>query len=522
MDQVARNRVIEISLKSARGRDDPGLELSVTVIFQGPSGQEIQVPAFWDGGATWRCRFAPPEPGQWRWRSQCSDAADSGLHGAQGSFRCTDYEGANPIHARGPLRLSDDRRHLCWADGTPFFWLADTAWNGVLRATMDGWRQYLQQRREQGFTAIQFVCTHWRGSPEDPFGERAFSIENGRLAINPRFFQRMDAKVQAINEAGLVAAPVVLWAYGQGDPGHDLPADQAAAVARYIIARWAAHCVVWLLGGDGRYAGDGLAEKWRQIGRAAFPEGQPRAPATLHPCGRHWPYDELWDEPWLDIAGYQSSHSAAPEVLQWILTGPPARSATRQPPKPIINLEPNYEAHPAFDTKKPFDDLDVRRACYFSLLSVPPAGVTYGHNWVWPWREEPGVPAGHPAIGEVRPWAEALGSPGAWSMKHLADAICSISWWKLRPAPALLLAQPGQDDVYRWVVAAVAADGSCAAIYTPVRQQLPLNTALLADGVRMRWVNPSTGGKGKWDELPRPKATLTPPGDGDWLVLFSK
>ncbi len=50
-----------------------GKPAHVTVRFTGVSGQaagkEIAVvPGFWDGGTTWKARFAAPAPGEWTYR----------------------------------------------------------------------------------------------------------------------------------------------------------------------------------------------------------------------------------------------------------------------------------------------------------------------------------------------------------------------------------------------------------------------------------------------------------------------
>ena len=73
------------------------------------------------------------------------------LTAVSGDFQCVPYSGDNPLYRFGPPRMSADRRHLVHAgrppegapaagastsgDGVPFFWLADTVWNGPLLAT---------------------------------------------------------------------------------------------------------------------------------------------------------------------------------------------------------------------------------------------------------------------------------------------------------------------------------------------------------------------------------------------------
>ena len=74
-----------------------------------------------------------------------------------------------------------------------------------MKSKAEDWERYLAVRKEQGFTAIQCVLTNWRSFPADTHGETAFTGRES-IKINPRFFQRLDEKVAAINRHGLVAA----------------------------------------------------------------------------------------------------------------------------------------------------------------------------------------------------------------------------------------------------------------------------------------------------------------------------
>ena len=56
-----------------------------------------------------------------------------------------------------PLRVSDNKRYLVRADGTPFFYLGDTAWELFHRLNREEAERYLKRRAKQGFTVIQAV-----------------------------------------------------------------------------------------------------------------------------------------------------------------------------------------------------------------------------------------------------------------------------------------------------------------------------------------------------------------------------
>ena len=53
------------------------------------------------------------------------------------------------------LCITDNGRFLQWDDQTPFFYLADTAWELFHRLTLEEAKHYLDVRAEQGFTVIQ-------------------------------------------------------------------------------------------------------------------------------------------------------------------------------------------------------------------------------------------------------------------------------------------------------------------------------------------------------------------------------
>ena len=56
-------------------------------------------------------------------------------------------------------------RYLQYADGRPFFYLGDTAWELFHRTTREEARLYLEDRARKGFTVIQAVCLAERDGP---------------------------------------------------------------------------------------------------------------------------------------------------------------------------------------------------------------------------------------------------------------------------------------------------------------------------------------------------------------------
>jgi hypothetical protein len=491
-------------------------DAQVSVQFSGPDGSEHVVDAFWDGGLVWRVRFMPTVVGTWSYVTRC-EPTTTGLDGMRGEFACVENAGGTRFDAHGPVVIGSDRRRLAHADGTPFLWLADTAWNGALLSSTADWDEYLAARAAQGFTAIQCVTTQWRAAYANAEGQVAYK---GRepIAIQPEFFRRLDARLAAVNAHGLLAAPVLLWALGDAEhtPGK-LPASEAIKLARYLKARYGAHHVAWILGGDENYGGD-RAAFWKQVGRATFTPPT-SAMATLHPQGMQWHFDAFRDEPWLNALIYQSGHGDDANTLRWIHSGPPAQKWRDDPPRPVINSEPPYEDHVAYQSRQPLSAEKVRRAIYWSLLNAPTAGVTFGVHGIWSWQETPGVPLNHPGSGEAKTWRDALHLPASQQMTHVAELLRLLPWERLEPAPQLLKGQPFADDPARYVAAAKASTGNAAVFYLPQGvTRIELAPAELPPSATARWFDPRTG-----ELMPAEldaQSQATTPDAQDWALIL--
>lgn len=514
-------QVHEVSLRSAKPPESP-LDNPPRVSVAGPGAKTYRTEMFWDGGAAWKFRFMPEAPGAYQWTVSSDDPS---LDRKRGSFTAaTNPAPANDLAKLGPPRLSADRRRFAHPGGAPWFWLADTAWNGALLATEVEWNEYLAARARQRFTAVQIVLTQWRAAMADEAGRTAFRIKDGSLSIDPVFFQRMDRRVDAIARHGLVAVPVMLWALTGPDkesPGESLSDQDCIRLASYIRARYGAHPVLWFLGGDGDYR-DAKADKWRKIGRAVFPPDLDRRPVTLHPRGSHDPWPALKDEPWLDYFAYQSGHSVAPAKWRWVAERGMATGWKLEPAHPVIDTEPNYEGHTSYGSNIRVDDFHVRRAAWSAILAAPIAGVSYGAHGIWPWMREPGVPLNHKNSGVADPWEQCLKYPGAAHMTVLRDVLESLDWTSLRPAQELVEFPRPDETFSNAIFAARSANGRLALLYTPKQQEIGLDLTSFAGAIAATWIDPRTGARQPAAALtPRAGLALDPPSPGDWLLLLS-
>jgi Protein of unknown function (DUF4038)/Domain of unknown function (DUF5060)/Putative collagen-binding domain of a collagenase len=517
-------------------------ETEFAVELTSPSGKVSTIAGFWDGGTTWRVRFMPVEAGTWRYRTRSIPTID-GLDGKSGSFVCLKETGSNRFQRHGPIRISANGRFFEHTDGTPFFWMGDTAWYGAILSREADWNTYLADRVSKRFNVVHFnVVAPRNGVAADENGEVSFEgaerleIPPSRLSrlmtkgikliglgeekpirMNPRFYQRLDKRIDAVNSHGLLAAIVLTWGFRPVDSGNALPESEVIRLIRYLVARYGANHVAWIVTGDNAYEGaDG--ERWKRIGRAAF-DGSVHAPVSTHPNSMRWPWASFHGEKWLDFIIYQSGHGDDTKALSWIHSGPPSQHWQDPPPRPLINLEPPYEGHLGYQSLKPHTDYTTRRAIYWSLLNAPTAGVTYGAHGVWSWHTAAGQPpTDHPNTGTAKTWREALSFPGSRQMKYLDEFFSSIAWWTLRPDDNLIAKQSDGNNPAEHVSGARSESGDLAVFYLPVGGRLNLKKGALKNRLQAEWFNPRAGQrtsiKGSTQEV------LHSPDQQDWVLLL--
>jgi hypothetical protein len=479
----------EIQLQSSKTYNNPIYDVrDFKAIFTAPSGRTRTVYGFWDGGTDWKIRFMPDEKGKWAWKTFCSDIENTGLHEQQGEFSCIENPGDEALFKNGAIRHEPGKYYLSYSDGTPYFWLACTAWNGALKSTGEEWEHYLNQRKSNHYNTIQLVTTEWRGADKNAEGLTAI-VGTGYIRVNPEFFKRIDQRIDEVNAKGLLVSPVILWALPTGEgrhlsPGYTLPLDEAVLLAKYIVARYQGNHVVWTLGGDGRYFSE-QELKWKEIGRRVF-NGIDHAPVTLHPHGRSFIGDLYAQEDWYDLMGYQSSHSNARGTVNWINKGPMAEMWNKLKPMPYVNMEPNYEEIGFRIFAK-----DVRNAGYWSIFATPVAGVTYGANGIWPWLQPGERILNHRDPGGVTGWRKSIEFPGSIQMGYLAGFFQKLDWWNLYPANHILAGQPGEETFNHWISVLKSPGDETIVVYIPEKAEVELSNP---GGFKYtaEWFNPVT------------------------------
>jgi hypothetical protein len=489
-------------------------DVRLTVWFTSPLGTTCQVDGFWDGGKIWRVRFSPDQPGRWTFKTVCSDAPNQGLHNRAGEFLCTSATGQTRFQRHGPVRVARDHRHFEHADGTPFFWLADTVWNGARFSGPKDWEVYALTRALQKFSVAQ-----WAAAPGVDENQQSAFCGTERIVINPEFFERLDAKLATASRAELLSAVVPLLELGAAaDPAARLPEDQAILLVRYVVARWGAEPVVWLLAFEGGNQGRNVG-RWKRIGQAVFGEGS-HAPVVLYPGETEWVLDEFRDQTWIDAFGYQSVTGFSDDALKWAFTGPLVAEWKKEPTRPLIPFAPHENAvNPR--SQKRFSTDDVRQAVYWSLLMTPPAGVSYGAQGVANWDTTVDLTKAESNVSELPAWRQALSLPAAKQMTHLAKFVESIEFWKLRPQPRIAAAQPGDASPRRFITAAGTETKALSLAYVPEDRTVEISIKALPPSPLISWFNPREGEKNPAVAVVSETTCRFPtPNPGDWLLVM--
>jgi hypothetical protein len=500
---------LELTFKSSIAYDDPVQQATLLVTFVSPLGETNAAWGFWDGGKTWRVRFSPGQPGHWTYRTQCSDRANTGLDGQSGEFVCGGTLGAGLFVERGPVRIAYGRPYFEFADGTAFFWMADAAWNAGRISTPKDWTDYAIIRNDQKFTAIQ-----WAAIPgADDHGESALS--GGSAArLNLEFFRRMDEKIATLNHVGLLSVIAPFWEQN-AQMTDSLPEPEVAGLLRYMVARWGADNVAWLIAPSAR----GGTERWRQIGREVFAKTG-HAPVVLF-VGRDASVAEQFEnEFWVDAFGYAEGIGAGGGAGAWTLPEPLAGEWKSIHKRPVINVLPAGENEAAPGDVR-VTSAQARRGAWESVFAAPPAGVTYSAFGVADWNTAGSLRETATSEKELPFWEKSLFLPGAKQMAHVADLFSSCAFWRLRPATASVVGAAEQGGASNHAAALASEAKGLTFVYVPEGGAVELSSGGLPQAPSMSWVNPRTGEMspamgGVAGEIVR----VTAPGEGDWVLMI--
>ncbi len=493
-DEGVVNQVKEWTFTSSKAYADPFNELDVDVLVTTPAGAEQRVPAFWGGGQTWRARYASPQAGNYRWRLACTDAENKELAGVSGTLELKPYAGDNPLWLHGPVQVAADKRHLSYADGTPFFWLGDTWWTGLGHRLHwpDEFQRLAADRKRKGFSVIQIVAGLYPDMhPFDPRGanEAGFPWEKDYARVNPAYWDLADRRLFHLVEQGFTPCIVGAWGYFLPWMG----VDRMKKHWRHLIARYGALPVVWCAAGEANlpwYLAKGFpyddrpqVTGWTEVMRAIRATDPWHRPLTIHPTGigrlsaRH----ATDDVGTLDFDMLQTPHGQREAVEPTVRTVKESYGDT--PVMPVINGEAAYEMLG--------DSIPARwtRQMFWVCMLQGAAGHTYGANGIWqlnrrgdPHGGSPHHPPGSTGYGVI-PWDDAMDLPGSTQVGLGKALFQRFAWQAFAPHGEWAAWAAGESGA---PVAGLCASGSERVRFVYVPEKHAVTLAHLEAGVAWR------------------------------------
>lgn len=403
-----------------------------------------------------------------------------------------------------PLRVSENHRFLMTADGKPFFYQADTAWEIFQRLDRKQAIQYLDTRAAQGFNVIQAVAL-----PEadgitmpNPYGKLPLingdptrpAVTPGSDPADPRqydFWDHIDYIIDQANARGIYVALLPAWGRWvvntqKGDKPVLTPAN-AAAYGEFLGRRYGHKGVIWILGGD--RTPTGFEATWRALARGIAigvtgKEDYSHILMSFHPRGGETSSTWFEIDPWLSFNMEQNGHNPPAQARPWEKI---AADYARKPVKPVLDGEPLYEDHPlAFDAKDLGYSFDahVRQYVYSETFSGA-FGITYGNHAVW----QMYAPGRSPINGPLMYWYEAIHRPGATQMQYLRKLFESRPYFSRVPDQSIVAdALTGADHI-----SATRGDGYLF-VYSAQGRKFTVRPGKIS-GKKLKgwWYNPRSG-----------------------------
>jgi hypothetical protein len=440
------------------------------------------------------------------------------------------WQGKSVDFKHGKLKVSDNKHLLVFDDGTPFFYLGDTAWELFHRLSKSDAEKYLENRRSKGFTVIQAVALAELDGLNTPNAEgQKPLINNDPTKPNEKYFAHMDWVIKKAEEKGIFIGLLPSWGdkwnkstWGMG-PEIFTP-ENARIYGKYLGNRYKnSPNIIWIVGGDRPVETDLHRQIISQMAMGLRDGDGGNHLISFHPTGGSGSSKYFQNDPWLDFNMRQNGHSLSyteryhSTLVDYNLT----------PVKPVLDAEPIYEDHPInFNPDQNGHSVaaDVRRPLYWDLFSGA-CGHTYGHHSVW----QMYAPDKEPINRPLMPWYEAIDQPGAAQMIYGRLLMESRPFLTRIPDNSIIVTSTVPTSVpgagaYQFV-ATRDQDGTYAMVYVPVGRKFSVRMDVIqGKEVNAWWFNPRNGSAkliGKFANTGTKEFISPEPGEStDWILVL--
>jgi hypothetical protein len=429
------------------------------------------------------------------------------------------------------LRVSANGHYLIQGDGTPFFWLGDTAWK-LARLTPEDVDRYLENRAGRGFNVIQVNVS---GGQPDYAGHMPFQGAGPpypSVHLNEAYWRHIDHIVRRAREHSLYVAAIAWWGRA-ADSTFTQPEIHNYQYGRALGARYAEQPhMVWV--GAAEYhtpnmwrpplSEEHLANVIRVVEGIRDADSGDHL-VTMHPLSFLSSSEEFHDQEWLDFNMVQTH--VYPHYIEPLVSG----DWVRTPTKPTLNAEPWYEGEEKLYERRarirriddePYDTAWIQRYQAYWSVFCGGFGYTYGHMNLWCmhptaayWETDRAEMARVPGVL----LQSALDAPGSADLCHLRTLIESWPLLARVPAPELISTNTrgtGATLSPNLRCATRDEDGAWAFVYSTRGEVVRVHMCQLAAGqARCFWYNPRNGtwhGDGADHKARQPLASGVPAG----------
>jgi hypothetical protein len=440
-----------------------------------------------------------------------------------------DWKGPSVDLSHGKLQLSVNNHFLQFEDGTPFFYLGDTAWELFHRLGRSDTEKYLEDRRSKGFTVIQAVVLAELDGLNVPNAEGETPLlNNDPTKPNEAYFKHVDWVVKKAAEKGIFIGMLPTWGdkwnkkWGLGP--EIFTHENARQYGKFLGERYKNEPnIIWILGGDRPVETDLQRRIIEQMAKGLTEGDNGAHLKSFHPSGGNGSAQYFHNAGWLDFNMRQNGHSIS-FTERYFKT---LEDYQLQPAKPVIDAEPVYEDHPInFSPEQNGHSVaaDVRRPLYWDLFGGA-FGHTYGHHSVWQMYSTNYAPINRPLMY----WDEAINQPGACQMQYGRLLMESRPFLSRIPDNTIIVsgvvetAVPGA-GICRFV-STRDEDGTFAMIYVPVGREFSVRmNAIKGKEVMAWWYNPRNGEAtkiGKFSNSGEQSFISPNPGELlDWILVL--
>ena len=396
----------------------------------------------------------------------------------------------------GRLKVSDNNLYIVHENGTPFFWMGNTAWLLPERLNREEAEYFLAKDRQAGYNVEQIQVLN--AIPTfNVYGQQANDADFNFAKYTKEgvygYWDHLDYIVNAAERNGIYIAMDCIW----GSMINQMDVKKAAALGKFLGERYKDNPnIIWMIGGD--IMGNKKPEVWDALARAIKKVDKNHI-MTFHPRGRTtsaWWYN---DREWMDFNMFQSGHRRYgqrngdgdytikdnTEEDNWTYVD---MSFEKKPLRPVIDGEPSYEDIPQglHDFSAPrWQDYDVRRYAYWAVFAGC-FGHTYGHNSVMQ-LIRPGLGA---SFGAEKPWWDAMKDPGYNQMKYIKWLMLSFPFTERVADQSIIAGQNGER--YDRVIATRGNDYLLVYNYSGKPMKIDLGKISGAKK-NVWWMNPSDG-----------------------------